>query len=943
MKFIFYILLLFIIHISSLAQVNHKVSLQLLWKHQFEFAGYYVAKEKGYYNDVGLDVNIKEYDFNIDISKDVDSEKSTFGIGYPSILLDKAKGKNILLLNALLQDSPHVLVSLKSSNIKSISDFKGKKIRVLDSEMQTASIKSMLYANNIKYSDMKIIPYKYDINELIDKKVDLAAVFLTNEIYILKEKKISCKIWDPKDYGFDFYDDILFTSNKFATQNPKKVKLFQQASLKGWEYAFSHIDETINLILKKYNTQHKSKEALLYEANILKKLALKDNIALGNIDKNKIQRIYDVYNLMGFSTKVDLDILLFKPNEKINLSLDEKKYLKNKQQINMCIDPNWMPYEKLQISKYDDAKYIGIGAEYIKLFSEKLKINFKLIKTSSWNESKQFAKERKCDILVLSSNTEKRRKYMNITEPYLIEPLVIATRLNTNFITNFYDLKGVKIGITKGYSLINTLKEKYPFLDIVETDNLENGLKLVAKKKLFGQIDAISSINYNIQNRFWGELKIGGQFKENYKLGMAIRKDDIILFGIMNKAVQNINNIEKNEIYNKFNKIDIIETKFDYELLYYILSFITFIILYLLYRQYKLKKELKQFDELLDLTVEAMLITKNNICLNVNRSAVDMFGYINKTDMIASNIFKFVSKKSHEQIRSNIQTHKLKEYEAVGLRDNNTEFPMQVYIKHIKHKGINVISIFDLSAIKKQERILAEQSKLASMGEMIGNIAHQWRQPLSVISTGATGIQVEQEFGILTDEFITETCDNINNQAQYLSNTINDFRNFIKKDKNKHMFKLEDEINTLFTLIKGTAKTYNIDIIPNLEDNITIDGYENELTQCLINLFNNSKDAFNEPNVIKRLFFISSYIKDNKIHILIKDNAGGIPEDILPKVFEPYFTTKHQSQGTGLGLHMTYNIIKDSMNGTINVHNVKFMYDGKNYNGAEFTIMLPLS
>lgn len=242
----------------------------------------------------------------------------------------------------------------------------------------------------------------------------------------------------------------------------------------------------------------------------------------------------------------------------------------------------------------------------------------------------------------------------------------------------------------------------------------------------------------------------------------------------------------------------------------------------------------------------------------------------------------------------------------------------------------------------KHEQQLAEQSKMVSLGEMIGNIAHQWRQPLSLISTGATGMIVQKDFGILTDELLKETCNKINNNAQYLSKTIDDFKNFIKGDMEKEIFILEDTINSCINLVQSILSTNNINLILDLEKDIKINGYSNELIQCLINVINNAKDELIKKDTEKYLF-ITTTASDKNVTIAIKDNAGGIPEDIIHKIFEPYFTTKHQSQGTGLGLHMTYNLIVDGMNGTIAVSNQDYIYNNEKYIGAEFIINLPIT
>jgi len=243
----------------------------------------------------------------------------------------------------------------------------------------------------------------------------------------------------------------------------------------------------------------------------------------------------------------------------------------------------------------------------------------------------------------------------------------------------------------------------------------------------------------------------------------------------------------------------------------------------------------------------------------------------------------------------------------------------------------------------QKEKLLFEQSKLASMGEMIGNIAHQWRQPLSIISTAASGLSIQKEMDILNDETLYQSCKVIDDNAQYLSKTIDDFRNFIKNDKKKVKFNIIKEIDNFISLISPSSNSYDIQVAISKLEEIELDGYPNELMQCLLNIFNNSKDALILNNENNRYFFISVYKEDGSVVIELKDNGGGIPENILPKIFEPYFTTKHQSQGTGLGLHISYNIIVNSMGGTIVAKNIDFEYSDQKYKGALFIIKIPIN
>lgn len=240
------------------------------------------------------------------------------------------------------------------------------------------------------------------------------------------------------------------------------------------------------------------------------------------------------------------------------------------------------------------------------------------------------------------------------------------------------------------------------------------------------------------------------------------------------------------------------------------------------------------------------------------------------------------------------------------------------------------------SEINNQEHILSQQSKMAAMGEMLKNIAHQWRQPLSVITTVATGMKLQKEFNTLDDETFEKSIQNITNSALYLSETIDDFRNFFKTDKYKTTFNIKNTFEKLFKLTSAQFKNLEITFVNEIND-YELYNYENELIQALINILNNAKDALENINTPK-VIFISTKKKEDKVIIKITDNAGGIDEKIIDKVCEPYFTTKHQAKGTGIGLFMTEEIIVKHLEGNFSIKNVNIDYENKNYKGAEITI-----
>ena len=242
--------------------------------------------------------------------------------------------------------------------------------------------------------------------------------------------------------------------------------------------------------------------------------------------------------------------------------------------------------------------------------------------------------------------------------------------------------------------------------------------------------------------------------------------------------------------------------------------------------------------------------------------------------------------------------------------------------------------------LEKQQRdeLFYQQSKMAAMGEMIGNIAHQWRQPLSVISTASTGLKLQKEMDILSDENFYSTLVAINNSAQHLSTTIDDFRDFFNPSNNNiNEFNITDTFSKTLNLLNAQFVAKDIKIIQNIEE-YKVSSIENELIQVLINILNNARDALLIIENQSKFIFINAYKKDNSLIIEIKDNAGGIQEDIMDRIFEPYFTTKHKAQGTGIGLYMSKEIVEKHLDGILLVSNENYTYENVDYIGAKFTI-----
>ena len=281
------------------------------------------------------------------------------------------------------------------------------------------------------------------------------------------------------------------------------------------------------------------------------------------------------------------------------------------------------------------------------------------------------------------------------------------------------------------------------------------------------------------------------------------------------------------------------------------------------------------------------------------------------------------------------------------LREDNSTFKALLNIKDtsIRSQIFKILTIVDVSEIRRKENLLTEQTKLAAMGEMIGNIAHQWRQPLNVISVSASGAKVKKDLGILSDESLNDSLKQILDTTEHLSETIDVFKDFYKEDKEKSLFNLSQNIHNNLSLIETVIAGNNIELHLDLDKDIYIYNFSNEFSQIIVNILHNACDAIKArlSNDELRIIKITARQEKNKAIIEIVDNAGGIEKDIIKKIFEPYFTTKHKYQGTGLGLYMTRKILKISMKGSIKATNKTFDHEGKKYKGALFKITLNIN
>jgi len=361
------------------------------------------------------------------------------------------------------------------------------------------------------------------IKSLIGKKVGVL-----KDVFYIEELK---KVGDINLVYYDTYEeltkDLVFGKIDALMQNLTNINYFIKKNL------YSNIKIASELVLP--NTK---KEDLRLGVNpqkpILASILQKALNSITNKEKEELV------------TKWIGSIKEYKGGH-IELNKDERAYL-NTKVIKYCINPDGLPFEGLN----ENGEHSGISSDYYTLFEKVLSAKFKLVKTENWNESITYVKEGKCDMIALGMETYERKKYLNFTSNYLNVPLVVATTVDVPFINHILDLQDEKIGIIKGDAFVKILRQKYPSLNLVEVEDIKEGLDKVKNGKLFGYIDTLASIGYEFQQKYFGELKIAGKIDETLKLSMAVVKDDKTLLNILQKTIDSLTNEIHREIFNKW-------------------------------------------------------------------------------------------------------------------------------------------------------------------------------------------------------------------------------------------------------------------------------------------------------------------------------------------------------------------------------------------------------
>ena len=556
---------------SAFANDLQYVRVQLEWKYQFEFAGFIAAKEMGYYREAGLDVDLVEYKPSVDDIVSLIQGDADYVVHNSNLVVHGGHIAPVVVLATYFQRSPLIFVTHPS--IRTPSELVGKRIMGTTDEFRYSSLALLLNHFYVNSANSDIREHTFSIDDFIQGKVDAMSAFRSNQLYELDRLGVAYNVIDPADYGFVSSAVSVLATQERVVQNPERTQRFVEATNRGWEYALDHVDEVINMILEHYS-QQKSAPALRYEATVSEQMMQLDLFPLGATSDELGQRIFKQLKRSGLLhadeqyKQYTLDSLLTKLGKQLQLDPAQRQFLLDKGQLVACVQGDNLPLEAMQ-----SQEYVGIVAELIqKTFSRDVPVPLlvhPIVSGESWQET--LARGR-CDFVSMAIANGRDKKFAYSRE-YLQQPLLLATSVDTVFVSDLRRLSQRTIGAVDDESILERLRAAYPELKFVPQDDPRDALAAVANGELFGYVDESSVIANQIQKTYSDSLKIGATLEQGIGFSMAVNRDQNELLEILDNVASRISGDELmiQRAYNNWVSVRN-ETAFDYTLFWQIFT-----------------------------------------------------------------------------------------------------------------------------------------------------------------------------------------------------------------------------------------------------------------------------------------------------------------------------------------------------------------------------------
>jgi PAS domain S-box-containing protein len=659
----------------------------------------------------------------------------------------------------------------------------------------------------------------------------------------------------------------------------------------------------------------------------------------------------------------------------IALTKQEKEYLNNNS-ITYAGDPNWLPFEAFD----KNGNYTGIIAEHIKIVEKKLNKKFDKVITKNWLDTLELSKKRGVDIISGDAADVVLSQNYKAIDTYIKNPLVIVTRKEHPYIDDLNHIKDKKIAFGAGGGYSADIFKKYPDIKFLECDTPQSGLLGVKTGQYDAFIGTLAMSDYTIVQMGIEDIKITGQTGIVMNLTLFVDKNKPLLYSIINKSIKTISKAKQHEIISKWRSPKV-KNVIDYTLVWQItivftvLSLIGLFFTLLLRRSNKKLKQTEQqthylsermklaFDgsrdglwdwNLIDNTLyfsprwKEMLGYKDDELEDsfdtwqsrvhpddLNQVLGDIESCIDDKEKVFENKHRLQHKEGHwVWIYDRGKVQRDVEGKAIRMIGTHTDLTTEINLSNELSQLNETLETRVKEQVEELDRrhtLMAQQARLASMGEMLSSIAHQWRQPLNRINSNVSVLRSVLRRDPVDHKMLTEQTEMIETNTKYMSDTIEDFANFFHPEKKETVFSLQNVIAKALELIDQRTKNVEINIISDKE--LELFSFQKEYLQVLLIILNNAIDNFESKVIKEPKIDIIMKEHDGMATLAICDNGGGVDEGDIDRIFDPYYTTKFAKEGAGLGLYMAKMMIENSMHGQLLV---------KNQNGgACFEIITP--
>ncbi|WP_295587651.1 ABC transporter substrate-binding protein [uncultured Lamprocystis sp.] len=457
------------------------ISVQLQWRHQWQFAGFYAALEQGYYRDAGLAVELREYAEGIDIIDAVVAGRADFGTYYSTVIAERMSGRPIRLLASYLKRSP--LVLLVRPGLYSPADLKGLRVMANAQELGSANIRQMLKLGGLTESDLQVVPHSFSVEPFVRGEVDAMTAFTTNEPFYLHQRGVPFNVVDPSDYGIALYDLNLFTAADYAAAHPARVRAFVAATNRGWEYALAHPDDLVDLILARYNTQGKERDHLRFEAHQTHSAILPEVYPIGSIDPIQLNRIQDLFVATGLAAQTlpSADLVFVPEAAGAPPPPDAPLVLNDAERTAIAAQPR-LRVRFAEIAPYAlmrDGRPTGYTVELLARMAQLAGLEL------DWQEQSleqiyRNLREGRADLTINSLVTTEREGFLNFSARRYPVPFTIFARTDCTDCADFDALRGRTLATPVGSELMRRLVGSHPEIQQFPVAGYREALEAVA-------------------------------------------------------------------------------------------------------------------------------------------------------------------------------------------------------------------------------------------------------------------------------------------------------------------------------------------------------------------------------------------------------------------------------------------------------------------------------